>query len=67
MFRIVAVAGLAAGAVMVWNKRQSAPSEPKWNDLEAAEAVDFGATAMESANRPQGPPPADAFGFNNQP
>ncbi|MDA8832784.1 hypothetical protein N9N12_01045, partial [Candidatus Poseidoniales archaeon] len=61
------VAALVAGGVLVWNKRQSAPSEPKWNDFEAAEAVDIEATAMDSANRPQGPPPADAFGFNNQP
>jgi phospholipase/lecithinase/hemolysin len=67
VFRIVAVAGLVAGAVLVWNKRQSAPSEEKWNGFETAEAVEFEATTMESANRPQAPPPADAFGFNNQP
>jgi phospholipase/lecithinase/hemolysin len=67
VFRIVAVAGLVAGAVLVWNKRQSAPSEEKWNGFETAEAVEFEATTMESANRPQAPPPADAFGFHNQP
>jgi phospholipase/lecithinase/hemolysin len=67
VFRIVAVAGLVAGAVLVWNKRQSAPSEEKWNGFEAAEVVEFEATTMESANRPQAPPPADAFGFHNQP
>jgi phospholipase/lecithinase/hemolysin len=67
VFRIVAVAGLVAGAVLVWNKRQSAPSEEKWNGFEPAEVAEFEATTMESANRPQAPPPADAFGFHNQP
>ena len=67
VFRIVAVAGLVAGAVLVWNKRQSAPSEEKWNGFEADEGVEFEATTMESANRPKAPPPADAFGFHNQP
>lgn len=66
VLRITLLGAIMAGAAVFWNNKQSGAEQPKWTDFEAAEAVDSADEQTSVSVRPAGPPPSEAFGFNNQ-
>ena len=66
LLRMTFVAGLIIAGVVMWSRSQNTLQQPKWTGLEASSSLEIQSLPAE-ATRPDGPPPSDAFAYNNQP
>ena len=66
VLRMTFVAGLIIAGVVMWSRSQNTLQQPKWTGLEASSSLEMQSLPAE-ATRPDGPPPTDAFAYDNQP
>ena len=66
LLRVTFVVGFIIAGLVMWSRSQNTLQQPKWTGFEAPSSLEMQSLPVE-ATRPDGPPPSDAFTYDNQP